>query len=92
MLITITKMLPFIFFMLEFAHNKFYVSYRLEPIDIRTPANDKPPENMTIPKNSVRLTRELEMCYSSAGNKTSFRQCASKLWEDCKRNINRREK
>lgn len=50
-----------------------------------TAANDKPPENMTIPKNSVRLTRELEMCYSSAGNKTSFRQCASKLWEDCKR-------
>ena len=37
--ITITKMSPFIFFMLEFAHNKFYVSYRLEPIDIRTPAS-----------------------------------------------------
>ncbi|EDR27337.1 hypothetical protein EDI_276480 [Entamoeba dispar SAW760] len=35
--ITISKMSPFIFFMLEFAHNKFYITYRLEPMTHTSP-------------------------------------------------------
>lgn len=32
-------MSPFVFFMEEFAHNKFYVTYRLEPMDHKTKAS-----------------------------------------------------
>ena len=48
-----------------------------------TTSNDKNPKDMTTPKNSSRLTRELEMCYSQADNQTNFRNCATKLYDDC---------
>ncbi len=48
-----------------------------------TAANDKDPKTMSIPKNSARLTRELEMCYASSNTKAAFQTCSSKLYNDC---------